>query len=395
MLLGQQADMLSVANVPPNYAAAPGSVTVVNGTGSIPPTLFAIQPQGTVNDASVNLAAASQFRAGYDNTLYIHVKNAGTVASNGQVKLVLNPLLNLVAATPAADAVVGDTIYWNYANLQPLKGRYFEVMVGTAVVPPGTPLVVRAETFNNQDVAPANNVSLIETQIVSSYDPNDKAVSDTEIPVSEADNSELAYTIRFQNLGNIETDFITIRDTLSETLDAASVRMLASSHPCEWRIEDGRVLIFRFNPIRLTPASEDSLGSQGFVQFSVRLASGLEVGAEIAKTAYIYFDFNPAIVTNTVLTGIGAVATFEPAQRALPLEVFPNPSDGRFTLRLPEGISGTGRIEMFSPEGRVVYATVAQGPIQSLDLPGLAPGTYWCRWTAAGKTFWGKVMVVK
>jgi uncharacterized repeat protein (TIGR01451 family) len=393
MLLGQQNDELSVADMPPHYAAAPVSVTVPGGTGSIPPVSFAIQPQGTVNDAAVHLVAASQFRAGYDNTLYVNVKNAGTVAANGQLKLALNPLLSVISATPAADEKIGDTLIWNYANLQPLKERKFQVDVKTTVVPPGEPVLVKAETINGADIDLANNVAVLDEQVVSSYDPNDKSVSATHVPVNEADGEELTYTVRFQNLGNIETDFITIRDTLSESLDVASVRVLTASHPYEWHIEDGRVLVFRFNPLRLAPASEDNLRSQGFVQFAARLKPGLQVGAAIANTAHIYFDFNPAVVTNTVVTSIAVVATFEPSQRALPLDIFPNPASGRVTLRLPEGIAGAGRIEIFSAEGRLVYSAAVQGSSQEIELAGIAAGAYWCRWTVEGKVFWGKVAV--
>ncbi|MBV6439018.1 MAG: hypothetical protein EPGJADBJ_00648 [Saprospiraceae bacterium] len=393
MFFGQQADELSVANVPPHYAAAPASVAVTAGAGSIPPPSFAIQPQGTVNDAGVNLVAAKAFRAGYDNTLYVNVKNAGTVASNGQLKLALSPLLSVISTTPAADAIIGDTLIWDFANLQPLKERKFQVDVKTAVVPPGEPVFVKAETFNGADVDMTNNTAVLDEQVVSSYDPNDKAVSETHVPVNEADEEELVYTVRFQNLGNVETDFITVRDTLSAALDAASVRVLTASHPWELHIEDGRVLVFRFNPIRLAPASEDSLGSQGFVQFAIRMKPGLEVGNEIANTAHIYFDFNPAVVTNTVVTSIAVVATFEPSQRALPLEVFPNPAGSRVTLRLPEGFEGEGRIEIFSVKGRLVYSAAALGSSQEIDLSGVPTGVYWCRWTAGGKVFWGKAAV--
>jgi hypothetical protein len=393
MLFGQQSDELSVANVPTHYAAAPASVTVASGANSIPPVSFAIQPQGTVNDASVHLVAAAPFRAGYDNTLYVNVKNAGTIANSGQLKLALNPLLSVISTLPVADEKIGDTLIWDYVNLQPLKERKFQVDVKTAVVPPGEPVLVKAETFNGADVNMTNNVALLDGQVVSSFDPNDKAVSESHVPVNETDDEELVYTVRFQNLGNIETDFITVRDTLSESLDAASVRVLTASHLYEWHIEGGRVLVFRFNPVRLAPASEDSLRSQGFVQFAARLKPGLQVGAAIANTAHIYFDFNPAVVTNTVVTSVTVVATFEPSRRALPLEVFPNPASSRVTLRLPEGIAGAGRIEIFSAEGRLVYSAAAQGVSQEIELSGISAGAYWCRWTAEGKVFWGKVAV--
>jgi hypothetical protein len=395
LLFGEQGDELSIANIPAHYAVSPASAPVPSGPGSIPPVFFAMQPQGTISDASVQLVAASKFRAGYDNTLYVNVKNAGTVPSNGQLKLALNPLLSVISATPAADAKVGDTLVWNYTKLAPLKERRFQVDVKTPIVPPGTPIFVKTETINGGDVDISNNIAVLNEQFVASYDPNDKSVSAIQVPANEADGEELFYTIRFQNLGNSETDFITVRDTLSAALDAASVRVLNASHPLEWRIEEGHILVFNFNPIRLAPAAVDSLRSQGVVQFAARLKPGLQVGEKIANTAYIYFDFNPAVVTNTVVTSIAVVATFEPSNRALPLDIFPNPAGSRATLRLPEGVLGTGNIELFSTDGRLVYATIAQGNAQEVDLSSMVAGTYWCRWTTAGKVFWGKLVVGK
>src|SRR5690606_578367 len=128
-----------------------------------------------------------------------NVKNAGTVASNGQLKLALSPLLSVISTTPAADAITGDTLIWDFANLQPLKERKFQVDVKTAIVPPGEPVLVKTETFNGADVDMTNNTAVLDEQVVSSYDPNDKAVSETHVPVNEADEEELVYTVRFQN----------------------------------------------------------------------------------------------------------------------------------------------------------------------------------------------------
>jgi len=395
-LLGQDAEALSIANVPTHYTVSPATVPVPAGGAILPPILFAIKPQGIVEDMAVNMTVASAFRSGYSNTLYVNAKNVGTVPKSGQLKLTLNPLLSTVSVTPAASLVIGDTLIWNYTNLGLLSELKVKIDFTTAIALPGTPVPLRAIVSGGLDVNPTNNIAIIAGQIVSSYDPNDKAVSETHVPINEADGEELVYTVRFQNLGNIATDFITVHDTLSESIDANTVQVLASSHPYELKIEDGHILVFRFNPIRLAPAAEDTIESQGFLQFTARLKPGLEVGDEIANTAHIYFDFNPAVVTNTVNTQISVVSTFEPSRKTQAMEIFPNPASGRVTLRLPESINGNGRIEIFSVEGKVVHVLTAQGNTQEIELPGNVPvGTYWCRWWAEGKVYWGKLSVAR
>jgi hypothetical protein len=295
-----------------------------------------------------------------------------------------------------ADAQIGDTLVWEYSNLKPLQTRNFRADVRTAVVPPGTPVQVFAQTQNGPDVDESNNTFLVDAKVQSSYDPNDKAVSHETLPVAQLSESELLYTIRFQNLGNIATDFITIRDTLSAAIDPSSIQVLRSSHKYSWSMEDGHILVFSFNPIALAPASVDSLRSQGFVQFAARLHEDLQAGADIANTAHIYFDFNPAVVTNTVHTVIQTVATLEPAREALRLEVFPNPAREQVTLRLPEGLGmAAGRIEIFDMNGKLLLFRQTQSDMETINAGDLSAGSYWCRWQQGRRSFWGKLIVVR
>ena len=393
LLLDSDAHDLSVDQVPTHYSVFPQQITIPGGASTIAPVSFAVQPQEFVNDASIRLLSAAAFRAGYANTLHLSVNNPGTLPCSGQVKLSLPAVLSVLNVTPAADLTSGDTLIWSYNNLLPLTEWKIRLDINTAVVPPETPVSLWAAVETQADVDLANNFVFINEGVVSSFDPNDKAVSKTEIPVESADNEELTYTIRFQNLGNIETDFITVRDTLSEALDAATVRILTASHLYEWTIEEGRILVFRFNPIRLTPASEDSLRSQGFIQFAVRLKPGLQPGDEIANTAHIYFDFNPAVVTNTVVSSIQVVSTFEPSKRGIPLEIFPNPANTMATIRIPVEMKDKGVLDIFSISGSRLYSiSIASNPA-TVDTQHLPAGAYWCLYKSGSQTVWGKLLI--
>lgn len=393
LLLDSGTQTLSIDQIPANYNVSPAMVEIPAGTDTLTDIVFAIQPQAMIQDAALTLVPTAVFRAGYDNTLHIRVKNAGTLPTSGAVKLAPDPLLAILDALPTPDATSGDTLIWYYNDLALLSEQKIRVEVNTAVVPPDTPVSVWAGVETQDDADLTNNVVLLNEAVVSSFDPNDKSVSKTDIPAETADGEELAYTIRFQNLGNIETDFITIRDTLSEALDATSVRVLAASHFYEWQIEDGHILVFRFNPIRLSPASADSLRSQGFVQFAVRLKPGLQPGDEIANTAHIYFDFNPAVVTNTVVSSIQVVSTFEPSRRGLPLEIFPNPANSMATIRLPVASKDNGLLDIFSISGSRVHSIPVSNNSVPLDTQHLPAGTYWCLWRTSEQFVWGKLLI--
>ena len=394
LLLSPVVDTLRLVTIPRYYTAAPALKTIP-ASGAIPTVYFGLKPQGQINDAAIATTTAGPFRAGYSTTLQTQVKNLGTVAISGQIRLVSDPLLTFLQANPAPDAQAGDTLIWNFNNLSPLQVRQYRIDVRTAQVAPGTPLRLFATSINGMDVDEANNVHLLNAIVVSSYDPNDKAVSRETIPVAEAAGSDLMYTIRFQNLGNTTTDFITIRDTLSDAIDPTSVRVTQASHAYSWSLEDKKVLVFRFNPIKLSPADVDSLQSQGFIQFFARLRSGLPVGADIANTAHIYFDFNPAIVTNTVHTVLQTVGLFEPVTLHRPIDIFPNPANTTVRFRLPEGVEGTGRLELFDTAGRLVRVQATTGATHDLGVENMAMGMYWCRWDTANGAYWGKLLVVQ
>ena len=50
----------------------------------------------------------------------------------------------------------------------------------------------------------------------------------------------------------------------------------------------------------------DEPGSHGFFEYEIRPKNTLVLGDEIKSKAYIYFDYNPAIITNLPVTRVWA-----------------------------------------------------------------------------------------
>ena len=61
-------------------------------------------------------------------------------------------------------------------------------------------------------------------------------------------------------------------------------------------------IIWKFDYINLPPALSNEELSKGYVCFKIKLKPGFAIGDIIPNTANIYFDTNPAIVTNTFNT---------------------------------------------------------------------------------------------
>ena len=145
--------------------------------------------------------------------------------------------------------------------------------------------------------------------IVDSYDPNDKQVVPTGIREEHftQEESELEYTIRFQNTGTDTAYTVVIIDTLSEHLDLSTLRLGVTSHPVAWTLS-GRgvpVLTWRFNQIDLPDSNRNEPASHGFVKFKVSMKEALPRGTVVANQAAIYFDYNSPIITNTAFNTVG------------------------------------------------------------------------------------------
>jgi uncharacterized repeat protein (TIGR01451 family) len=147
----------------------------------------------------------------------------------------------------------------------------------------------------------------------------------------------LTYTVHFQNTGNDTAYDVIVRDTLSSFVDANSFQFLASSHEKKIIQIKGNAVAFTFPNINLVDSATNPAGSQGWFQFKVKTKNTLLLLTNINNTAFIYFDFNPAIKTNTATTVVEPLGINE-TETAAVLQLYPNPNNGSFTLHAPNQI---------------------------------------------------------
>ncbi len=143
--------------------------------------------------------------------------------------------------------------------------------------------------------------------IVGSFDPNAKEALPFGYSTQhyiEA-NSDIDYTIHFQNTGNDTAYDIIIVDTISNALDINTLIPQVSSHSYRYERSDSNVVRFVFDSIYLVDSVHNEPMSHGFIQFSIQQKLDNPVGTRIYNNASIYFDRNEAIVTNTTFHTIG------------------------------------------------------------------------------------------
>lgn len=151
---------------------------------------------------------------------------------------------------------------------------------------------------NNNEADSSNNTFRFVYFAVNSYDPNYKESS--PLHVYEDYSGWFYYTIHFQNTGTAPAYNIVLADSLDAKLDLETFELLNYSHPNTTNIS-GNLLKFRFDGIMLPDSGSHMDSSSGFVQYRMKARSGYNAGTQIRNTAYIYFDYNDPVVTNTTL----------------------------------------------------------------------------------------------
>ncbi|MEQ1747417.1 MAG: hypothetical protein ABMA02_18445 [Saprospiraceae bacterium] len=218
-------------------------------------------------------------------------------------------------------------------------------------------------------------------ELVGSFDPNDKQGfpvgygSDRLVPP----NTDIEYLVRFQNTGTAPAHRVLVRDTLSNLLDPATLRMGPTSHPATWTLDGQGVLVVTFADINLPDSSANEAASHGFFSFTIAQKPDLPNGSIIHNTASIYFDFNSPIHTNKTRHQIGrgfiAVDVTEaPGFRSL--RVFPNPVAESAVLTFEELRPGPYRFLLTDVSGKTVYETAFHGNALNFQRESLPGGLY-------------------
>lgn len=320
------------------------------------------------------------FRPGFAAQISVCPRNLHCLPTSGELMLVLNdPLIDYTGAVPPPDNVSGDTLFWDFTNISNLTyfGNCITVHVNTDTAAQiGDEVCVEALISPVVgDADPSNNMVSECYPVQNSWDPNDKAVSPSGAGSNGAvlNNLTMTYRVRFQNTGTAPAVNIFILDTLDDNLDINTFQVLTASHDMVTSILPGNILKFTFNDIWLADSVSNEPESHGFVSYKIAQKPDLVDGAQFENTAHIYFDYNPAVVTNTVLNTIDLSLSVEENGVAVPVNVsiWPNPAQDHINVQVDRSLSGAG-LQLVDMTGRVVQAasiTGLQTQLQTSDLP--------------------------
>ncbi len=316
---------------------------------------------------------------------WLNYVNTGTTRANGHISLDADSLLNFISAEPTPDYEEDGKLFWEINDLYPFEERRIELryqIPSSQFVGRELQLQARVELFNqNEQLVHFKNTDY--TPIVRcSFDPNDKLAQTEQYGNQELvwKQDSLYYTVRFQNTGNDFARDVRITDFLDKNLDWTTFSPLTSSHDMETTLDRNTgEITFLFEDILLPDSTTNEPESHGFVTYSIAPISNIEDKTEINNTAFIYFDFNTPIITNTT----SHITTDDPAtsitthQPQLYLNIYPNPTKDHWHIHLQYPTNQNYQLKLLDVTGKLLQSyTDLQNGTNLIERKGLQSGVY-------------------
>jgi len=343
---------------------------------------FPITVTQSYNDLAVNVVPINAPRPGFafqNKIVYTNFGNQTVV--DGTVTFTKEALLTITNNSQAGTTSTASGFSYNFNNLLPFETRTITVTMQV----PNVPTVALGDLLTNTaciapisgDVVPTNNTSTCSQIIIGSYDPNDKMESHGEriLHSTFTANDYLYYTIRFENTGTTSAINVRVNDILDSRLDENTIRMISASHNYIMDRVDNN-LTWRFDNIQLPVSVANTTTGKGYITFQVKPKAGFAVGDIIPNTASIYFDFNPAIITNTFHTEFVAqlgVDEFENGDFVF----YPNPVSDIVTVSVKNN-GAIAAIAVYDMLGKVILSEKLTSVVssQTFDLSSVSKGVY-------------------
>ncbi len=267
-------------------------------------------------------------RFGFANSVLINIRNTrNTLLTNVQCKLAF-PSGGLAILYPniSIDSSVNHNLFWHIDTLPAHSNLVFKFpfSADTSIHLNDTITWRFYVKADQTETDTSDNRDVLNMRVVGSYDPNMKTCSQPAVVPAGA--TTFTYRVDFQNTGTADAINVSVTDTLDPKFDISSLRIKSASHPYELIIRNN-ILIMKFYFIYLPDSHTNEPGSHGYFTYTLNLKKPLAVTEVVRNTAYIYFDNNAPIVTNTVINQYAKTGI----QKTLinTLDVYPNPAQTR------------------------------------------------------------------
>jgi uncharacterized repeat protein (TIGR01451 family) len=374
-----------------NLSQATGDITITEFNSYGYPTINLPFEVATLNptnlpDYFIGYAYAYGLSPLEELRMGVYVYNQ-TCSTNGSIRVSITFPIELI---PNTTGLTNPSINGNVLSYDLIASEYYYYFSWLTFYMPGTTAAGEELNFNvsvsdlaSTETVVSNNSLDFTGLVFNSYDPNNKLVNRGQ-NINPNQQEELIYTINFQNEGNFNAINVKVIDTLSSNLDLSTFHVLNNKHNLVTSInEQTNVVEFKFTEANLAPKEQDEEGSKGFVTYAIKEKANLPINSEIENTAYIYFDFNPAIITNTTYNKNSLLGISE--NKALDFQIFPNPAKNKLNVEskfenndvflldlsgkmiINQKIGFKGQIDVSSIENGVYYLKIVNNQTNSVQ----------------------------
>jgi len=340
-----------VGSASPYYNVCPGSVVVYDtvqstealvmrkyiglnctGTGStFDLSVHDIVPVTGVNDQWGDIYVSNYSCEPKNATVTLHYDSHYRVNRSGWLDV-----------QPTPYSYTDSTITWLVNDLEFGESPY-DLYYAIWSAPTGSPAPIGYPAITYVTVTPAvgdanpdNNAEMVIDTVRDGCDPNEMSVSPSGCVHSDSSLINLQYTINFTNVGNDTAFNINVMDTLSPYLDPKSLRIvLASDTMFTTILNDGthNIVKFDFPGINLLDSAACPKCNGGII-YTINAIPGLPDGTTIANRAGVFFDYNPVVMTNTVVNTTGCInSSVKSISNSKTVQVYPNPTTGDLIIK--------------------------------------------------------------
>ena len=327
---------------------------------------------------------SGHFRPGYTHAIYISAGNLSLLryrvgcmtGSSGTVTTTFTGPARYDGPGPGAlipTRVSGNTLTYDVTDLDSLTSNSLNINQYVDSSARIDDLICFTVSINPTGKMPDTLTECFVVQ--NSNDPNLKQV----YPTGNIDTGAaqwLTYTIYFQNTGNDTAYTVVVKDTLSSNVDASTFQYLASSNKAVIQLF-GSACVFTFPKINLPDSAENPTGSVGWIQYKVKTLPNLPINTQVKNTAYIYFDANPAVVTNTTVNTVDTSTSplgIRQVAGSSPIRLYPNPNAGSFTLE--NNLLSGSAYTIYDMMGRLISQGTITSGRQTISVSGIEDGVY-------------------
>lgn len=371
------------------YNPTVGVITLVGSpAGTTNTGYLAINCGGTTTTCADLWTTVTPWIGYYQNTTaYVKINwgNYGPSAAGNYTMTMSFPAGVTVNAASIANGgtVSGNTITWNLNSASSFFSNYDVITFNV----PGGLLSGTAHYFTSTiaptsgtDCSTVNNAGSLLQLVGNSYDPNDKVVARPDAAIQFFGNETqfidamtqeaLTYTIRFQNTGTAPAQNIYIIDTLDADLDWSSFTLIQASHNMQVVNLGNGIMRFEFPNIWLADSTTNEPASHGHLVYRIMENAANHYGTEIENTAYIYFDWNDPIITNTTYNFNNWIEGISEGD-VQNIHVYPNPASESLTISW----EGDFDYQLVDLSGRIVSSGSATDS-ESISISNAAVGIY-------------------